>query len=104
MAWKGWNGTYLAKLVGCSQNAMSMKLRGESPFTSDELDTLAQKFGLDDPGVLYRELDGFGRPGPLGDLTAASASSRCTELWAGQRAWGNRTGLAAAARHLQLVA
>jgi len=65
-AWLGLDGKDLSLLVGCSHTGMNAKLRAASPFTADELDVLAEVFGLPDPGPFYLSVPTFpDEPGPL---------------------------------------
>lgn len=61
-AWRarlGMSQTALAKAMGMSQAAMSDRLTGKTPFTLDELQALADTFGVDPADLLVRPA---GRP------------------------------------------
>jgi transcriptional regulator with XRE-family HTH domain len=61
-------GSGLARIIGCSQPAASRKLSGERTFTADELQRIAEHFGIDSRILLEpgRLAEVFGTPDPNG--------------------------------------
>lgn len=62
LGWKRLSGQELARRIGLKQTTMSLKLRGVSDFTSDELDRLVVALELPDPSVLFVAPESFGEP------------------------------------------
>lgn len=59
LAWRKITGQQAAKLLGLSQQSMSNKLRGVTPFSFQQLVELAELVGMEDPGPFYRLPEGF---------------------------------------------
>lgn len=73
MAWKGLNVSETARLLGISQQGLSMKTTGHRPFSTAQLLRLAEILELDDPGALYRV------PETFPDLVSVESVSACTQ-------------------------
>lgn len=76
LAWHGLSATTVAKHLDLSQQGLSGKLTGTRRFTTDELDILAELFGLADPGPLFRAPEGWMEP--------EVSRSMCTSVSPGQ--------------------
>lgn len=73
MAWKGLNVSETARLLGISQQGLSMKTTGHRPFSTAQLLQLAEILGLDDPGAFYRVPETFPEVPTLESVSACTS-------------------------------
>lgn len=72
LAFHGHNQTHLGRILGISQQAAGLKLRGQSRFSVEQLERIADAYGLD-PGHLLK-------PPPLEGVLGSVRSAAGTLL------------------------
>lgn len=76
LAWSGLRQVHLMARFGWSKRTAYNKLTGVTGFSDDELSSLAELFGLKDPGPLFRVPEGF----PI-SVSESAWTRRPRHLW-----------------------